>query len=443
MSDRPLYELYRARLDALRALPLNFDLERRDEYTAANGWHVDDHQTELPPEPPGPPVAGGSWETAQRFLREYRFADPGIITGIFVPDTPLEQRVMLLRGRAFGLSFWFGTKVGGVVDERRSAEGGEQQVWGFNYQTLKGHLERGQMEFTVIKWLATGQVAFRIHAFSQAGEIRNPLVRLGFRLFGRRVQLRFIHRSLERMRRLVADELGREHNAEAHKPGPPVISAEAHSGAARKVERIRQEETAPGGPQAMPAAPISKPQTQGAPMRAPELIKDVPIEGADITRLLTFTSFWGSIFYLLSCVSIVAGTRRERVRLHTPTLGVAYAMHVLAFIVGGSLTTFVGSLLRGKTSTAQSQEAISGGALERGWAIQALGGAAGSVVPFALAVASQAVAERITGEPAVADGDTVSWPLAGATMVAASGVTALAVARITAWVAEDAKSRAA
>jgi hypothetical protein len=175
-------------------------------------------------------------------------------------------------------------------------------------------------------------------------------------------------------------------------------------------------------------------------MRVPELTKDVPVEGEDVTRLLTFTSFWGSIFYLLSCVSIVAGTRRPSVRLHTPTLGVAYLLHVLSFVVGGSLVTFIGALVQGKSSTAQSKEAIGGGALERGWAVQALGGAAGAVVPFALAVASQAVAEQITGEPALAESDSVSWPIAGGAMVALSGATALAVARITAWVAEDAKS---
>ena len=53
-------------------------------------------------------------------------------------------------------------------------------------------------------------MAFRIHAFSQAGEINNPIVRLGFRLFGRRVQLRFINNSLRRMRQLVAKPGGLE-----------------------------------------------------------------------------------------------------------------------------------------------------------------------------------------------------------------------------------------
>jgi uncharacterized protein (UPF0548 family) len=242
LSERPLYEQYRARLEALQDLPLNFDLEKREQFTAANGWHVDDMQTALPSEAPGPPAPDGPWAAAKRALQDYSFADPGVITGIFVPDAPLAERVMLLRGRAFGLTFWFGTRVGAVIDERRESDKGPQQVWGYNYRTLEGHLERGQMEFSVIKWLESGQVAFRIHAFSQPGEIRNPIIRLGFKLLGRRVQLRFINNSLRRMRELVAADLAtgapRPHTEE----GPPVQPASADSAAAEKVEELRSEE---------------------------------------------------------------------------------------------------------------------------------------------------------------------------------------------------------
>ena len=55
--------------------------------------------------------------------------------------------------------------------------------------------------------LDSGAVEFRIHAFSRAATIRNPLVRLGFRLFGRREQIRFARHACERMSQLVTAEL--------------------------------------------------------------------------------------------------------------------------------------------------------------------------------------------------------------------------------------------
>lgn len=245
LSEEPQWKRYQAQLEALAALPLNFDLERRHEYTAANGWHIDDFEADLPPEPPGPPVENGSWMIARQMIREYRFPDPSIVTGLYVPDLPLDRRVMLLRARAFGLTFYFGVKVGGVIDEVCQSEAGPQQVWGFYYQTLKGHYERGQMDFMAIKWLDSGKVAFHIHAFSQAGEIANPILRLGFRLLGRRVQKRFIRRSLERMQQLVHEQLVAQARGV---PAPtsmaesvPVQPASADAQAAEKMEQVQEQ----------------------------------------------------------------------------------------------------------------------------------------------------------------------------------------------------------
>ncbi|GAB4437391.1 MAG: hypothetical protein OHK0015_30080 [Chloroflexi bacterium OHK40] len=444
MSERPLYEQYRARIDALRNLPLNFDLERREQFTTANGWRVDDVQTELPPEPPGPPQPGGSWEIAKQVLQEYRFADPTIITGIFYPDQPIEGRVMLLRARAFGLTFYFGTRVGNVRDEQRVGERGPEQVWGFNYQTLEGHLERGQMEFSVIKWLESGQVAFRIHAFSQPGEIRNPIIRLGFRLFGRRVQLRFIRRSLERMRRLVAEELASGTRQLSDADAPPLRPASDDSAAARKVEELREQRSAGSASSAgllertTTRTPRLQKETQTMATLS-RLRKHNPIRREDIPRWLTFTGFWGAIFYLLSCVSLVAGSERRTVQLHPKTLGLGLLLHVASFMAGGALAVATGSLVRGKSSTVQSEEQISSGQLERTVVQQGLGGAVGSVVPFGMAVGSIELAGRITGVPAFGQRNTVNWPIAVGTMVVSSGLVALAVSRITAWVARDAR----
>jgi uncharacterized protein (UPF0548 family) len=194
----------RSALDELHDAGLNFDLSRRAEFTPAHGWHVDHCCWPLPTEPPGPPAPGNSWELAQGLMRNYEFADRSIVRAVFRPDDPLDQRDMLLEIRFCGLRFHVGVRVGGVYDETREVDGRAVRVWGWNYRTLEGHLEKGQMDYEVWKWLDTGEVEFRIHSFSRAAEIPNPIIRLGWRLFGRREQLRFYRRCGERMAQLTA-----------------------------------------------------------------------------------------------------------------------------------------------------------------------------------------------------------------------------------------------
>jgi len=218
----PLWEVQKARLESFGKAKVNFDLERTSEYTAENGWRIDDYEAELPAEPPGPPAENGAWQAAQQILRAYTFPPSDLITGIFVPDAPLEDRTMVLRAQFLLFTFWFGVRIGGVTDETRPlpAGGGQEQVWGYNYRTLEGHFERGQIEFTVHKNLGTGRVTFHIHAFSQVGRIRNPFYWLGFKLFGRTLQRRFAHQSLKRMREQVEAALrkGTEQPAAANLP---------------------------------------------------------------------------------------------------------------------------------------------------------------------------------------------------------------------------------
>ncbi len=205
----PLWEQYRTRLEAFREVPLNYDPDRAAEYTAATGWRLDDYETDLPAEVPGPPAPGGSWEAAREVINTYQFSPPDLVTGIYAPDAALDGRVMLIRARFLGFTFWFGVRVGGVVDEQRPqpTTGAPEQVWGYSYRTLSGHFEKGQITFTVHKNLTTGQVAFRIHAYSRPDRIRNPFYRLGFQLFGRMLQRRFARQSLARMRMLVGQPL--------------------------------------------------------------------------------------------------------------------------------------------------------------------------------------------------------------------------------------------
>ena len=211
----------RRALEALRDKTFNFDPDQHDHFTTANGWKVDDYLQPLPPEPPGPPRPGGSFEVAQRLLRDYEFADPAIVRAVYATDSPLDRRDMLLEGRVWGLRFRFGVRLGGLVDEEAAVDGRRLRRWGWSYRTLQGHLEMGQMDYEVRKWLDRGEVDFRIHAVSRPARIPNPVIRLGFRLFGRRVQRRFARRACQRMARLVAAEAG----AGAAVADPPATSS--------------------------------------------------------------------------------------------------------------------------------------------------------------------------------------------------------------------------
>jgi uncharacterized protein (UPF0548 family) len=192
-----------AELADLRARRVNFDLSRRAECTQDSGWYVDDVRRALPSEPPGDPVPGGSWDTARQIARDYDFADPSIVEGIFDRDEPLEDRTMLLVLHLHALRIHVGVRVGDVYDENRELDGHRGRVFGWNYRTLQGHVEKGQMDWQVWKFPDTGEVLFRISSFSRPAGGGNLLVRIGFRLIGRRQQLRFLTLTAERMARLT------------------------------------------------------------------------------------------------------------------------------------------------------------------------------------------------------------------------------------------------
>ncbi len=196
-------------LDELHDKGLNFELGERSDFTPEQGWKVDEYCQPLPSEPPGPPEADGSWEVARRLLRDYEFADPSIVRAVYHPERPLEDRDMLLEVRFWGLRFHLGVRVGGVLDETRMIDGREVRVWGWNYRTLQGHLEMGQMDFEVWKWLDTGVVEFHTCRFSRHARTGNPIVRLGLHLFGRHEQVKFARRACARMAGLTADALRR------------------------------------------------------------------------------------------------------------------------------------------------------------------------------------------------------------------------------------------
>lgn len=197
----------RRALAALHDKAVTFGHSDRSRVMARPGWHLDRYCQSLPRESPGRPEIGRSYAVAQRLMRDYEFADPKIIRAVYEDTSPLEGRDMLLRARWHGLQFHFGVRVTGVVDELREVDNRSVAVWGWSYSTLQGHLEIGEMDYELWKWTDTGEVEFRIQAFSRRAHVRNPVVGLGFRIFGRREQQRFARHACARMAHLVASEL--------------------------------------------------------------------------------------------------------------------------------------------------------------------------------------------------------------------------------------------
>lgn len=195
-----------AELERIHGLDCNFDPDALST-VKLDAWHVDDYCRSLSPEPPGEPTRSGSFEAAKNLIRDYEFADPRRIHAYFRPGAPLEGRDMLLEIRYLGLRVRVGVRVGVVFDELREVAERPVRVWGWAYRTLQGHLERGQMDYQVWKWLDTGEVEFRIHAVAQKARSRNPILNLGFRIVGRREQVRFARNCAERMERLVGQRL--------------------------------------------------------------------------------------------------------------------------------------------------------------------------------------------------------------------------------------------
>jgi uncharacterized protein (UPF0548 family) len=203
----PVHRRARRRLAELERTPLNFDPAEAEQLSPEDGWHHDDMIEKLPHEPSGPPVAGGSWETARELMDRYQVADPATVRATYRRDAPLHGRTMLLEIRFVGLRLPMGVRVGDVYDDSREVDGRPACVFGWSYGTLEGHFEQGRMHYEVWKWLDTGDVEFRLRAVSRTAASGPLLLRLGFRLIGRRRQIMFYRQVCRRMRRLTEAQL--------------------------------------------------------------------------------------------------------------------------------------------------------------------------------------------------------------------------------------------
>jgi uncharacterized protein (UPF0548 family) len=214
------------RLAALAHTPVNYDPRKLDLDAPPDGWHVDDRCQPLPSEPPGDPAPGGSWELASRLIQGYEFADPSLVRAHYDHATPLEGRNMLLQLRALNLvSVHVGVRVVHVYDEVRTRDARDARVFGWAYRTLKGHVEMGQMDWQVWKWMDTGQVQFRVHAVSRAAAIPNPVIRLGFWLLREHERNVFLTSTETRMRALTEVALERGEIGSAVRDASPRLTA--------------------------------------------------------------------------------------------------------------------------------------------------------------------------------------------------------------------------
>jgi uncharacterized protein (UPF0548 family) len=234
----------RRRLAVLPDRPLNFDPASLEHASPATGWTTTDLCQTLPPEPPGPPIEGGSWQIARRLMRGYEFADPSIVRAYYDPEVPLEGRNMLLKLQALGIAhLYVGVRVGDVYEEVRDMEGARARVWGWNYRTLTGHVEMGQMDWEVWKWLRDGRVEFRVHAVARVATIRNPFVRLGFFLLREHERQAFLQSTKRRMLTFTQLALSEEHSAASIRDAAASLTARparrrdpAHDSVARSAE---------------------------------------------------------------------------------------------------------------------------------------------------------------------------------------------------------------
>lgn len=191
-----------ALLDDLGRRAVNYD-EAAAPPAVPDGWNRDRVALEVGRERPGEPEPGGLMETAGALVNSYEFSDPAILRAAFRHPGDLVGRDMLLEGRFLVLRFLMGVRITAQHDEVVDGPGGPERRVGWSYQTLDGHIEQGRLTYEVAKELDSGRVEFRIIAYSRRAPIRNPVIRLGFRLFARRTQLRFYRNALQRLHTLL------------------------------------------------------------------------------------------------------------------------------------------------------------------------------------------------------------------------------------------------
>jgi uncharacterized protein (UPF0548 family) len=156
----------KTRLDRARTARVTVDAVE-EEMTGARGWHHYHSEAVIAIDEAG----DDRFARARVALANYQFSDPGIVRAHFDPAEPLLRRCMLLEIQVLGLHYLCPAVVNQVREER--------DVFGFRYDTLEGHLERG-VEWFLLTKNALGEIRFRVEARWQKGQFPNWWSRIGF-----------------------------------------------------------------------------------------------------------------------------------------------------------------------------------------------------------------------------------------------------------------------
>ena len=181
-------EELRERLERLTSASVNFT-GTEEELTGDGGWQHYHSDAVIVPQ-----GDAASFARARVALANYQFSDPRIVVAHFDPKGPLLGRRILLEIRVLGLRYLCPALVTHVRDEA--------SAYGFRYDTLDGHIERG-MEWFLLTKDADGALRFRIEARWQTGDMPNWWSRAGFRLLSGYFQRRW-HRRAHNLLSLLA-----------------------------------------------------------------------------------------------------------------------------------------------------------------------------------------------------------------------------------------------
>jgi uncharacterized protein (UPF0548 family) len=187
----------KAHLEAARTVSLNFDATEED-MTGERGWHHYYSEAVIAKEAEG----SDRFTRARVALANYQFSDPAIVLAHFDPAEPLLGRCMLLEIQVLGLHYLCPA----VVNRLREEPG----VFGFRYDTLEGHIERG-VEWFLLTKNDRGEIRFRIEARWRNAQFPNWWSRIGFILLSGYYQRKW-HRHAHQRLSLLA------HNGSTQRP---------------------------------------------------------------------------------------------------------------------------------------------------------------------------------------------------------------------------------